>query len=172
MIGPSLFTPPQLSKETNSLPSALDSEVFLFVSSQPWPHIPVTHKAIIQGAAGKEPLAQPSASVSPSQTPENVPPWPCLHLGVSVLRNPGNRRKRGCWDQNLPFCHHQHERPWQGLGPQRVCLPNLWIQSSQRTRLASGLNFCLSTSTGQDGVPCAGTGDGRASLRNGLAGAA
>ena len=37
MICLSLFTPLQLSKEANSLPSALDSEVFLFVSSQPWP---------------------------------------------------------------------------------------------------------------------------------------
>ena len=33
MICLSLFTPLQLSKEANSLPSALDSEVFLFVSS-------------------------------------------------------------------------------------------------------------------------------------------
>lgn len=39
MIAPFLFTPLQLSKETNSLPSGLDSEVFLFVSPQPWPDI-------------------------------------------------------------------------------------------------------------------------------------
>lgn len=108
------------------------------------------------------PLSDPRERASMALSP----PW------GQHPQNPGNRKKRGCWDQNLPFCHHQHERPWQGLGPQRVCLPNLRIQSSQRTRLASGLNFCLSTSTGQDGVPCAGTGDGRTSLWNGLAVAA
>lgn len=39
MICLSFFTPLQFSKEANSLPSALDAEVFLFVSSQPWPGI-------------------------------------------------------------------------------------------------------------------------------------
>lgn len=58
-----------------------------------------------QGCGG-EPLAQPSPSAPPSQTPENPPLWPYLRLWVSDLGNPnpqGSRQKRGCRDQNLPY---------------------------------------------------------------------